>query len=216
MSKEVHDETGAGVFNTAELQWFYTNAYNLGAVYCTSWDPGCVVSLFKSCLAFIQAFPLASPDAAMTTPSDTAEADVLLTSLRCHFVLASLYISEAQKNQSGEHTASLYADAEHHAAAFASRFKQTIATSLPASCCPDLLQKYGILCVFHLEALLFRQAWESVLPIIDQTRLCRDGNVFKALGDCLIASAAPSQGKDLPNHEKEERNYKSKLANKKE
>ncbi|KAM3432339.1 hypothetical protein NHJ13734_006920 [Beauveria thailandica] len=193
VASNARDDHGDLVFPAAELRWFSTNAYNLGVVHCTLWQPGRLVSLFQSCLVFTQA--LSSCTASTSTSDDDAPdaADLVLTVLRCHFVLASLYMSEAQLPDN-EHTPSLYADVERHASAYAALFTETCGAAATSSTpCPDLRQKLGVLCVFHCEALLSRQSYDHAARIIKQAgRLCsNDVNVLKALGGCVIQSEAP-------------------------
>lgn len=185
VANNARDENGDAVFHSKELRWFGTNAYNLGVVHCTTWAPGRLASLFKSCLVFMQ--PLS------TSEEDTADdaADFTFTSLRCHFVLASLYVSEARM-MTNEHTSSLYSDVEEHTTAFTKLFVSSCGAT--ADKYPDLLQKLGILSVFQFEALLFRHSYEVLPSVIKQARLCNDANVLKALGGCLIQSEAPAQG----------------------
>ncbi len=185
VASNARDENGDAVFHAAELRWFSTNAYNFGVVHCTTWGPGRLASLFKSCLVFTQALFSSEAD----TTDDSADSD--FTILRCHFILASLYISEARiiKN---EHTSSLYADVEQHTMAFTKLFVSSCGAAVDQY--PDLLQKLGILCVFQFEALLFRHSYKNLPCIITQARLCNDANVLKALGGCLIQSEAPVQG----------------------
>ncbi|OAQ96543.1 hypothetical protein LLEC1_04136 [Akanthomyces lecanii] len=186
VTDNARDENGDAVFTAAELRWFSTNAYNLGAVHCTTWAPGRLAALFKSCLVFTQALA-SSKDDDLTG----AAADSTFTILRCHFVLASLYISQA-RIVNNEHTCSLYADVEQHTAAFAELFMSSCGAAVDKY--PDLLQKQGILCIFQFEALLFRHFYEPLPGIIKQARLCNDANVLKALGGCLLQSDAPVQG----------------------
>ncbi|KAM0739654.1 hypothetical protein ACQRIT_004838 [Beauveria bassiana] len=189
VASNARDDHGDLVFPAAELRWFSTSAYNLGVVHCTLWESGRLVSLFQSCLVFTQAL------SSSTSASDndaTDAADLVLTVLRCHFVLASLYMSEAQL-PNNEHTPSLYADVERHASAYATLFTETCGAAATSKTCPDLRQKLGVLCVFHCEALLSRQCYDHVPRIIKQAgRLCSsDVNVLKALGGCVIQSEAP-------------------------
>ncbi|TQV91646.1 Meiosis specific protein SPO22 [Cordyceps javanica] len=184
VADNARDENGEAVFHAAELRWFSTNAYNLGVAQCTLWEPGRLVSLFRSCLEFAQALASSSGDQV----SLTAAADATLTMLRCHFVLASLYISEAQAVKN-EHTQSLYADAEKHATAFTRLFTEHCGGE-PGQY-PDLLQKLGILCVFQFEALLARSFYDHLHCIVQHARRCNDADVLKALGGCLIQSEAP-------------------------
>ncbi|OAA44090.1 Meiosis specific protein SPO22 [Beauveria brongniartii RCEF 3172] len=188
VASNARDDQGDLVFPAAELRWFSTNAYNLGVVHCTLWEPGRLVSLFQSCLVFTQALSSSTS----TSDDATDAADLVLTLLRCHFVLASLYISEAQL-PNNEHTPSLYADVERHASAYATLFTETCGAAATSKPCPDLRQKLGVLCVFHCEALLSRQSYDHVPRIIKQAgRLCsNDVNVLKALGGCVIQSEAP-------------------------
>ncbi|KAJ3472006.1 hypothetical protein NLG97_g11371 [Lecanicillium saksenae] len=184
-ASSVRDDNGETVFTSDELRWFSTNSYNLGVIHVTSWEPGRLASLFKSCLVFTQAALSSDADAV-----DAAQDTFIM--LRCHFILASLYISEAQiiKN---EHTQSLYADVEHHATEFVHVLVHDQGSA--AANCPDLLQKLGILCAFQFEALLYRQFFDHLPCVIKQARLCKDANVLKALGGCLIRSDAPVQVK---------------------
>ncbi|KAF1738225.1 hypothetical protein CRV24_000148 [Beauveria bassiana] len=192
-ASNARDDHGDLVFPAAELRWFSTNAYNLGVVHCTLWESGRLVSLFQSCLVFTQALSSATP--ASDNDDATEAADLVLTVLRCHFVLASLYMSEAQLPDN-EHTPSLYADIERHASAYATLFTETCGAAATSKTCPDLRQKLGVLCVFHCEALLSRQCYDHVPRIIEQAgRLCsNDANVLKALGGCVIQSEAPVAG----------------------
>lgn len=185
VANNARDENGDAVFHPKELRWFGTNGYNLGVVHCTTWAPGRLASLFKSCLAFME--PLSASE------EDTADdaADFAVTILRCHFVLASLFISEA-RIITNEHTCSLYSDVEEHTTAFTKLFASSCGAT--ADKYPDLLQKLGILCVFHFEALLFRHSYEKLPCVVKQARLCNDANVLKALGGCLIQSEAPAKG----------------------
>ncbi|KAJ6786811.1 hypothetical protein PWT90_02639 [Aphanocladium album] len=185
VTSNVHDDNGETVFHDGELLWFSTNSYNLGVIYCTSWEPGRLVSLFKSCLIFTQA---------LSTGADVTDiAQATLTIFRCHFILASLYISEARIIKT-EHTQSLYADVEHHATEFTTMLVDRCDPATTINC-PDLLQKHGILCIFQFEALLSRQCFDHLPCIVKQARICKDANVFKALGGCLLQSDAPVQVK---------------------
>lgn len=181
VANNVRDEHGNPVFHDAELHWFSINSYNLGVLHCTSWEPGRLVLLFKSCLVFTAALPV-----------EQEAADATTIMLRCHFILASLCISEAQIIKS-EHTPSLYADVEAHAEAFTALCSQRWNSAAPPD--PDLLQKHGILCVFHSEALLFRHHYDHLPCIIKHARFCKDANVLRALGGCLLQREAPVQGK---------------------
>ncbi|KAM3500684.1 hypothetical protein MY10362_006184 [Beauveria mimosiformis] len=193
VASNARDDHGDLVFPAAELRWFSANAYNLGVVHCTRWEPGRLVSLFQSCLVFTQALSSStSTTSDDATDAATDAADLVLTLLRCHFVLASLYMSEAQL-PNNEHTPSLYSDVERHASAYATLFTETCGAAATSKPCPDLRQKLGVLCVFHCEALLSRQSYDHVPRIIKQAgRLCsNDVNVLKALGGCVIQSEAP-------------------------
>ncbi|KGQ06273.1 Cell wall protein PRY3 [Beauveria bassiana D1-5] len=193
VASNARDDHGDFVFPAAELRWFSTNAYNLGVVHCTLWESGRLVSLFQSCLVFTQA--LSSSTSTSDNDDATDAADWVLTVLRCHFVLASLYMSEAQL-PNNEHTPSLYADVERHASAYATLFTETCGAAATSKTCPDLRQKLGVLYVFHCEALLSRQCYDHVSRIIKQVgRLCSDDvNVLKTLGGCVIQSEVPVTG----------------------
>ncbi|OAA52865.1 Meiosis specific protein SPO22 [Cordyceps fumosorosea ARSEF 2679] len=185
VADNARDDAGDAVFRGAELRWFAVHAYNIGVARCTLWPPGLLASLFQSCLVFSQALSSSSP------PSED-DADATLITLRCHFVLASLYVSEARAGGGGggEHAPSLYADAERHAAAFAALFAEAGQRRVGGQC-PDLRRKLGVLCLFHCEALLARQSHEHLPCVVKQARLCGDVDVFKALGSCVIQSEAP-------------------------
>ncbi|EGX88926.1 Meiosis specific protein SPO22 [Cordyceps militaris CM01] len=190
VADHARDTHGNAVFSPAELRWFSANAYNLGVARCTVWAPGRLASLWESCLVFSQAAALlATPISEEDVKATDAEA-ATLTTLRCHFVLASLYVAEARLVQS-EHTRSLYADVEKHAAAYT---KLLTGSAAAAARCPDLLQKLGVLCVLHWEALLARQSHEHLPCIIQHARLCSDVDVLKALGGCVLQSEAPASG----------------------
>ncbi len=184
MHSNARDDNGDAVFHAAELRWFSTNAYNLGVAHCTVWAPGLLASLFQSCIVFTQALSSSSDD-------DNAATDATFTIFRCHFVLASLYMSEARVVEN-EHRASLYVDVEKHATAFTKLFTTHCGSS--ADKYPDLRQKLGVLCVFQFEALLFRHSYDHLPCIVQQAGLCSDVNVLKALGACLVQSEAPVQG----------------------
>ncbi|KAF5618944.1 transcription factor [Fusarium sp. NRRL 52700] len=55
---------------------------------------------------------------------------------------------------------------------------------------PDLLAKLSTLFVFDFESAVCLKSWDDLTQIIRKARICKDGMMFKAMGDCLLRSEA--------------------------
>ena len=170
----------------SELTWFRKNAYNIGARYIGTWQLASLVRIFTACLGFITCFPTDIPRA--------DEEKLGLMALRCHFIVTAAHVSEARTTDQVAEQAERYLKARHHAAAFDDHLS-TKAGVKDKHIIRDLHDKSATMLVFDFEAAIALQDWDDLSPIVRRARMCREEVALKAMGDCLLRSQAPGNGK---------------------
>lgn len=184
--RKPQDKNGKTIFTVSELTWFRKNAYNIGARYIGAWQLDSLVRIFTACLGFIACFPTDIP---------IADGEELgLMALRCHFIVAAAHVSEARTTDQVAEQAERYLEARQHAAAFDDHLS-TKAGVKDKHVIQDLHAKSATMLVFDFEATVALQDWDDLSPIVRRARMCREEVTLKAMGDCLLRSQAPGNGK---------------------
>lgn len=57
----------------------------------------------------------------------------------------------------------------------------------------DLLAKLACLLVFDFEGAVWLQQYAELAEIVRKARECKDGEAYKAMGDCLLRATLPPQ-----------------------
>jgi hypothetical protein len=184
--RKPQDKNGKTMFTVPELTWFRKNAYNIGARYIGVWRVPSLVRIFTACLNFIACFPTDIPR--------TDGEELGLMALRCHFIAAAAHVSEARATDQVAEQAERYLEARQHAAAFDDRLS-TEAGIKDKHIIQDLHAKSATMLVFDFEAVVALQDWDDLSPIVRRARMCREEVALKAMGDCLLRSRAPGNGK---------------------
>lgn len=179
------DEDGNMLFTVDELDWFRKNSYNLAVTKSQIWPVPQLVRILLTCLTFAERYPSDIP------LSDKSE--ISLMSWRCHFIVAVALVSMARTQNNVEEQLQRYVEMRHHIAAFDASLQTEIATQDEAVV-GDLIKKAAALFIFDFEGAVALRSWDELDHIVRKARTCREENVFKAMGDCLLRSQAPGRG----------------------
>lgn len=114
--------------------------------------------------------------------------------MRCHFIIAAALISTARTEDRIEESLQRYLEMRQHIASFQD-YLENHANTASEAIVRDLRQKLATLFVFEFEGAIALKDWESLTEIVRKSKLCNDAAACKAMGDCLLRSEAPAQGK---------------------
>lgn len=173
------------MFTVPELHWFRKNAYNLGAANCHAWPLPHIICIFNACLSFIGCYPKDLPL--------TDEEALRLMGLRYHFVIVAALISLARAEDRVDEQLQRYLEARHHVAAFDHLMQAGVGTSDEAVV-KDVVRKMATLWVFDFESAVCLKRWDDLNHVVRKARACKDETMYKAMGDCLLRSRAPTKG----------------------
>lgn len=70
-----------------------------------------------------------------------------------------------------------------------------LSSNLPEKVQRQILLQTSILYVFGFEAAVALKEWHRLLPLVQSAIICSDAATYKAMGDCLLRSQAPAEGK---------------------
>jgi hypothetical protein len=185
-NQDPQDDEGNKIFTVPELHWFRKNAYNLGVLQCDTWEVIHTIRIFKACLAFRAFYPKDLP------ASDATE--IALMAMRCHFVVAAALVSLARTEDRVEEQLQYYLEARYHIGNFDAILETDTNTAQDENILKDLIAKLSTLFVFDFEAATTLKNWDDLNEIVRKAKICRDEVMYKAMGDCMLRSQAPSQG----------------------
>ncbi len=191
MEENPVDKDGRRLFDTAELDWFSRNAYNIGVQHSSRWNMRYTTHLLTSCVRIISKFPsgLASEVAG----------DLSLKTMFCHFMISSALAALARAEDQRDQQRTDYRAMRMHIAAFDSELQARLGAlgSKPAE---DMLNKLSILFVFDLEAAIALEEWKQLDEVVRKAAICKKTTMYQAMGDCLLRSNVPREG--LSRHER--------------
>lgn len=173
------------LFTVFELHWFRKNAYNLGVLKLETWDIVHIIRIFKACLAFSNFYP--------TDFSASDHSEIAIMAMRCHFIVSSALISLARAEDKVDERLQYYLEARRHTKEFDAMLETKLDTT-QESVLIDLIAKLSTLLVFDFEAATALKDWDSLNGIIRKAKICQDEVTYKAMGDCILRSKAPSKG----------------------
>ena len=128
-----------------------------------------------------------------------------LMTARCNFVIAAALISQARIDDKIDEQLQRYLEARHHILEFDTFFSEQVNDGPETEICPDLLSKMTTLFIFDFEGAIHLKNWDDLNQIVRKAEVCKDETMYKAMGDCLLRSEAPGNGKRLFMFDKPDR-----------
>ncbi|KAG5973563.1 hypothetical protein E4U58_004836 [Claviceps cyperi] len=177
-------------FPVQELDWFRRNAYNLGVLTSSEWQPSCTARILNACIALTECYP------ADDTISQTTAVELALTTLRCHFVVAASLLKQTRTEEDTSSRVQHYQELRHHVAEY-DTILHTKPLASDAHTHDDLTMKYTTLLVYEFEAAMQLSQFTELRAIIDRQKPFGNVLAYKAMGDMLLqSSATPPEGID--------------------
>ncbi|KAG5959576.1 hypothetical protein E4U57_000588 [Claviceps arundinis] len=172
-------------FPVQELDWFRRNAYNLGILTSSEWQPPYTARILNACIALTECYP------ADDTLSQTTAVELALTTLRCHFVIAASILKQVRTEQDASRSSSRvqhYRELRHHVAEYdATLHTKPLASDVHTH--DDLTMKYTTLLVYDFEAAMQLSQFTELRAIIDRQKPFGNVLAYKAMGDMLLQSS---------------------------
>ncbi|KAG6024974.1 hypothetical protein E4U19_003439 [Claviceps sp. Clav32 group G5] len=169
-------------FPVQELDWFRRNAYNLGILTSSEWQPPYTARILNSCIALTECYPA---DDAL---SQTTAVDLALTTLRCHFVIAVSLLKQARTEEDASSHVQHYQELRHHVAEYdATLHRKRLAFDVHTH--DDLTMKYTTLLVYDFEAAMQLSRFTELRGIIDRQKPYGNVQAYKTMGDMLLQSS---------------------------
>ncbi|RSL67251.1 hypothetical protein CEP54_003324 [Fusarium duplospermum] len=125
--------------------------------------------------------------------SSENSADLQLMAMRCHFVMAAAIVSKARTEDKVDEALQRYLEVRQHVLVFDGLFEKHFQNTFAARnvrVYTDLTAKMSTLFVFDFEGAICLKNWDDLGQIIRKARVCKDENMYKAMGDCLLRSNA--------------------------
>ncbi|KAF4459421.1 transcription factor [Fusarium albosuccineum] len=122
--------------------------------------------------------------------------DLRLMAMRCHFVIAAALVSVARAEDKVDEQLQRYLEMRRHITAFDELFEKNFendSRNRDGRVYTDLMSKMSILFVFDFEAAICLKSWDDLSKIVRKGRACKDEQIYKAMGDCLLRSQASGQ-----------------------
>lgn len=165
------------LYTIHELEYFSKTCLNLVVKYREILDLAHVVQISQICIDINGKYPANVPD-------DVA-GDTCLRSMWCHFMAACAMMALARCEKEREKRFQTYQDLRHHAAAYCDAMRGR-AESFEGPLREDLQGKCAHLLLFDLEAAVHLLDYDALQGIIQRAVACKDGDVMKAMADCLL------------------------------
>lgn len=144
-----------------------------------------MIRIFTACLDYITCFP------SDILISDTKE--LTLMKMRCHFIVAAAQVALARTTSQTEEQLQRYQETRQHAIVL---YKHSVTeVSQDEHVIQDLHAKLATMAVFEFEAAVVLNRWDDLGRIVRGASLPGDEAILKAMGDCLLRSQTPGQGK---------------------
>ncbi|KAG6305870.1 hypothetical protein E4U45_008139 [Claviceps purpurea] len=169
-------------FSVQELDWFRRNAYNLGILTSSEWQPPYTARILNACIALTECY---HADDAL---SQTTAVELALTTLRCHFVIAASLLQQARTEEDASSRAQHYQELRHHVAEYdATLHAKRLAFDVHTH--DDLTMKYTTLLVYDFEAAMQLSQFTELRAIVDHQKPYENVQAYKAMGDMLLQSS---------------------------
>lgn len=186
VKRDPRDASGSKLFSVEELDWFARNAYNLGLKHLDRWSLGHCIQILTTCTNIIKLFP---PDITSRTAQDMS-----FKLLFSNFIIASALVAQARTQDNVEKQLQDYLLMRKHIAAFGNELPGQL-DSLEGRAREDILNKLGTLLTFDLEGAVCLKQWEDLGGIVRKAIQCKNVRIFQGMGDCLLRSSVPGQGR---------------------
>jgi len=176
------------LFNVDELTWFCRNAYNLGIKNHSSWDLRHVVRVLAASVKIIEKFP---------SDSNSGNGDLALRYLFCTFIIAAALNALARAEDKRAEQLEYYRLMQERISQFDDKLGSSL-DLLSDVIGKDLQNKLAILLVFDLEGAVCLEQWSSLSEIVRRAAICKTPATYEAMGDCILRSHIPAEGKFPP------------------